>query len=160
MTRKIRIALLVGVVVLATTWICIEVFARRSAPFEQERLNVMATVNPDTEFRLYRRLPKNNYWDDGSPFPRVDALAVVDAIDSAKPWDRISHAAVIGQYHAYTPGYTLCLSWCKDMKDDTQREKGSVAICYGNWLFDYGNTDYQLSEEGHEVFNRVFSENK
>jgi len=92
----------------------------------------METVKPDAEFRLYRRLPRTIIGTTEVHIRELNALAILNAMDSAKPWDHISHAAVIGPYHAYTPGYTLTLAWCKDMKDDAQREKGSVAICYGN----------------------------
>jgi len=46
------------------------------------------------------------------------------------------------------------------MKDEAQRDKSSIAICTGNWLFWYGDSIYHLSQAGHEVFNRVFPENR
>jgi hypothetical protein len=160
MTRKIRIVLLVGVVVLAATGIYFAVSAHRSAPTVQERFDIMATIKPDTEFRVYRRLPKNNYWDDGNPFDRTTALTVLNALATATPWDHYSHAACYSPWDTQSPGLTIELVWCKDLKDKAQRDKGSVTLCGGNWLFVYGDAINQLTPENHEILNRVFPENK
>lgn len=148
----------VGSIIVAT-WLYCVVFARHSAPIAPNRLNLMATVKPDVEFRLYRRKSENNHWDDGSPYPRTQALAILEAMATAQPWDRTSHIAVRGVYHNYPPGLTLDLTWCKDISDAAQRNTNSVAIHFGNWLFEYGNTTYQLSEEGHEALSRLFPKN-
>ena len=98
----------------------------------------------------------NNYWDDGSPFDHTAALAVLNASATGTPW----HTADYGSVCALPPGINIHVAWCQDMKDEAQRKNCSIAICYGNWLFSYGDGLYQLSQEGHEVFNRVFPENK
>ena len=123
----------------------------------QQQLDVIATVKP--EFRIFRRRPENNSWDDGSPFDRTTALAILNALVTATPWDHNSHAAAYGM-HASTPNITIGLTWCKDIKDESQRDTQSVHFCYGNRLFWYGNHVYQLSEQSHDVLNGIFAENK
>jgi type II secretory pathway pseudopilin PulG len=125
----------------------------------QKQLDLMATVKPDSEFRIFRRRSEDNHWDDGSPFDRMTALKVIDALATATPWDANSHAAAYGM-HAHAPGLTLDLSWCKDIQDKGQRDTQSVCLCYGNWLFWYGNSIYQVSQHSHEVLEGIFPENK
>ncbi len=121
----------------------------------QQQLDAIAAVKP--EFRIFRRRPENNSWDDGSPFDRTTALAILNALVTATPWDG-SHAAAYGR-HAHTPGIAISLAWCKDIQNDSQRDTQSVHICHGNWLFFYGNHVYQLSEQSHDVLNGIFPKN-
>ena len=69
-----------------------------------------AAVKQDTQFRIFRRRPENNYWDDGSPFDRATALAALSAVATATRWDDSSHAAAYGLHHAHTPGETRSIN--------------------------------------------------
>jgi hypothetical protein len=124
----------------------------------QRALQTVAAVKDDTEFRVYRRRPENDYWDHGTPYPRTNALAILKAISSAKPWDNSSNAAAHGQFHPHPPALKIGLAWWV-----TQTEKitktNAISLCYGNWLFHYGGWIFQTSEEGHETLNKYFPEN-
>ena len=98
MTQKVKSALLGGAAVVAVIGIYLAV-STRSRP---QRLDVMAMVKPDTEFRIVRRRPENNYWDDGSPFDRTAALAVLNAMAGATEWDGKHHAAAYGVHASFS----------------------------------------------------------
>ena len=118
--------------------------------------HLMARVNSDTAFTVYRRRPDNNHWDEGSPFDRNAALSILAATAKAVPWDHSSHAVAYGQWHAHLPGVKISLAWCKDIANRGQRDTQSVHICSGNWLFWYGEAVYQLPREGHDLIETIF----
>jgi hypothetical protein len=127
------------------------------APHRQ-RLNLMATVRPDTAFRIFRRRADNNHWDKGSPYDRTNATALLAVLASATQWDHKSHAAATG-FCTLPPGYAIDLAWGKDLYHRAERGSGFISIRCGNWLFDYENDLYQVSQEGHEVLHRLFPDN-
>lgn len=153
MARHITIAVLSGAAVLAATGIYFGVSHHGAAPQMRRRADVMATVTPDTQFRIIHRRPENNGWDDGSPFDHTTALVVLHALATGTPWD------VDGNTHPVPPALALTLAWCKGLGERAQSDKRSITICYGNTLFWYGPELYELSQEGHQVLDRVFPKN-
>ena len=133
---------------------------RRLAEAVRQELDIMAAVQPDSQFRIFRRRPKDRSWDEGSPFDRTTAMRSLDALATAKFWDGKKHAAAYSPWDVQSPALTIELAWCKDMQNKSQRDAQSVALCYGNWLFWYGDGLYQVSEQSHNVLNKIFPENQ
>jgi hypothetical protein len=159
MIRKISIAVACGVAAIAAIVIYFAYSAHQSALELQRQLDVMATIAPHSEFRIYRIRPDRHGLDDGNPYPRKDALAVIDAlIVNAKRWEPYTDDPEMSCI--LPPPNATELIWCKDIKDREQRKKCSVTICYGNNLFWYGNNTYEISKEGREVLDRMFPENR
>ncbi len=130
-------------------------FAHRSPP---DYPKMMETVTDDTQFRLYQRQP-NGAWDNSTPFPRDEAIALLEAMAKAEPWQP-NKGRLFGPLPRHVPPRTqLFLFWGKDVTDVRQRKTSSVGIGVGNVLFDYNNREYQLSTEAKEVLDRMFPTN-
>jgi hypothetical protein len=123
----------------------------------QRALENVAAVKPDIQFRVYRRRPENNYWDDGTAYPHTNALAILKAVSNATPWDGSNHAAAYGQWHAHTPGIRIGLAW---WTTEAEKKTNAIHFCYGNWLFWYGGWVFQTSKEGHDTLDAYFPENR
>jgi hypothetical protein len=147
-----------GAIIFIVFAIFLAISLHHSKPIYPQTLDVMAMIKPDTEFHIYRRLLKNNLWDDGSPYSKNNAIALIEATKAAKPWADAIRAEGFRGMCVRPPEFTIILAWCKDINDETS-DKYSLAICYGNIVFKYNHKLYQLSEDGQKVFNRIFPDN-
>ncbi len=120
-------------------------------------LTITNAVNAKTTFQIFRRLPKNNYWDSGSAYAYTNGVALLKALETSKQWDGKSHAAAYGLLHAHQPSVTITIDWSRTKKDHKAR---SVTLCYGNRLFWYGDEIFQIPETSYEVVDRLFPKNK
>ncbi len=120
-------------------------------------LSITNTVDAKSTFRIFRRRPDNNHWDAGSAYAYTNGVALLRALETSKTWDGKSHAAAYGLLHAHIPGLEITIDWSR-MK--TERKTRSVALCYGNRLFSYGDSVYQIPETSYEVVDRLFPKNK
>ena len=120
-------------------------------------LSITNTVDAKATFRIFRRRPDNNHWDSGSTYAYTNGIALLRALETSKQWDRRSHAAVYGLVHAQTPGVEITIDWSRTKKD---RKTHSVTLCYGNRLFWYGDSVYQIPEASYGLVDRLFPKNK
>ena len=120
-------------------------------------LNVTNTVDAKASFRIFRRRADNNHWDAGRAYSYTNGVALLRALETSKTWDGKSHAAAYGLLHAHTPGIEITIDWSRTKKE---RKTRSVALCYGNRLFWYGDSIYQLPETSCELVDRLFPKNK
>jgi len=131
--------------------------ARMPDPAPVVSLRVTNTTDARTTFRIFRRRPDNNHWDAGSAYAYTNGVALLRALETSKPWDNKSHAAAYGLLHAHTPGIELTIDWSRTKKE---RKTHSVALCYGNRLFWYGDSVYQIPKSSYEAADRLFPKNK
>ena len=120
-------------------------------------LRITNTIDAKTTFRIFRRRPDNNYWDDGHPYASTNGIQLVRALEASKPWDGKHHAAAYGMLHPYAPGYTIEIDWSRTKKE---RKTRSVVLCYGNRLFWYSDNYYEIPETGYDLVDRLFPKNK
>jgi hypothetical protein len=120
-------------------------------------LSLTNTMDTSTTFRIFRRRPDNNQWDAGSAYAYTNGVALLRALEESKPWDRTSYAAVYGLFHAHTPSLEITIDWSRAKTD---QKTNSITLCYGNRLFWYGNSVYQIPEASHEVADKLFPKNK
>jgi len=131
--------------------------ARVAADAPPATLSVTKTVEAKTTFRLFRRRPDNNQWDAGTAYPYTNGVALLKVLETSTTWDGKSHAAAYGLLHAHTPGIEITIDWSRAKKE---RKTHSVALCYGNRLFWYGDSVYQIPESSYDVVDRLFPKNK
>jgi hypothetical protein len=115
------------------------------------------TVDAKTTFRIFRRRPDNNHWDTGNAYAYTNGVALLKALVASKQWEGKSHAAAYGQFHAHTPGIKITIDWSRTKEE---RKAHSVTFCYGNRLFWYGDSVYQIPETSYELVDRLFPKNK
>jgi len=120
-------------------------------------LSLINTVDAKTTFRIFRRQPANNHWDNGQAYAGTNGVALLKILESSKPWDGKQYAAAYGSLHAYQPAYTITIDWSRAKKE---RDMHSVTLCYGNRLFSYGDGLYQISDNSYDLMNRLFPDNK
>jgi hypothetical protein len=120
-------------------------------------LSITNTVDAKTTFRIFRRRPSNNHWDSGSAYAYTNGIALLRALETSKQWDGRSHAAAYGLLHAHTPSVEITIDWSRSKKD---RKTRSVTLCYGNRLFWYGDSVYQIPEASYGFVDRLFPKNK
>ena len=124
--------------------------------------NRMATFSVTGEvaqvkaFRLYERQKENSDWNDGSPLDEKKAREILAALEGSKVWDHKSHAAVYSPWDTQPPPIGLGLAWSTDLQDEAK----SVWICYGNRLFWWKDSLYQVSDGKEKVLDRHFPKNK
>jgi hypothetical protein len=117
----------------------------------------MATVDADTQFRLQQRRP-GEPWTE-RPFPRDQAIALLQAISTARRWQMSRFEQIFGPSHRSEPSLCVVLIWYKGAGNRADREQKAVEICRGNGIVGYRNTLYQLSKEGREVLDRLLPTN-
>jgi hypothetical protein len=121
-----------------------------------ESSTITGTFDSTTEFRIFRRRPSNNHWDGGRAYPNEMGTALLIALQPSLPWDGKSHAIAYGT-HAYTTGLTIGIAWSNWPSDSRTR---TVTLCYGNRLFWFGNSIYQIPEASYAVVDDLFPENR
>ncbi len=121
------------------------------------QLNITNTVNDETTFKIFRRRAADNSWDTGSAFASTNGMHLLNALENSKKWDGKSHAAAYGMLHAYTPGIEFTIDWSQSQKE---RQAHSISLCYGNRLFWYGNSVYQVPENSYGLVDRLFPKDK
>ena len=121
-----------------------------------DRLDLMATVKPDTAFWLEKRIPGTHIMER-SPFPRDQAIAVLRAMATAQPWEpngKWNFSCRRGNVDP--PREKLHLFWGKDIKDIANLPKNYLSILSGNKLFFYQDSTYVVPAEGCEILDRMF----
>jgi len=108
------------------------------------------------EYRLYERRKQNNDWNDGNPFDQAKAGVTLAAMEGSRLWDHKSHAVAYSAWDTQSPAITIGLAWSADVKDKAK----SVWICYGNRLFWWNDSLYQLPEGKGEVLDQQFPKNR
>jgi hypothetical protein len=116
-----------------------------------DRLDLMATVSPDTRFWIYERIPGTRIWHK-HPFPRDQAIAIFQAVSTALPWESGRSIFI------HPPGEKSMLIWGKemDMNSIDDLTGNYFGIRYGNALFTYGHRYYVVPAEGREIIDRIF----
>jgi len=130
-----------------------EALAADTKPELPGPLGITNAINGKTEFRIFRRQASNNYWDTGNAYSRSNGIAFVRALQDAQPWDSKSHAIAPGILRAYEPGIRITIDWSPTT---SQPNTHSVALCYGNRLFWYRTSIYQVPESSYELMDRLF----
>lgn len=126
----------------------------RSMSRSPDRLDLMASVKPDTEFWLHKRVPGTHRWEI-YPFPRDQAVAVLRAMTTSQPWEPVSRFSFSSRY-VYPGGMKLMLVWCMNMKDSAELRRNVLWIHFGNKLISYGDKIYVVPAEGREILDRMF----
>jgi hypothetical protein len=129
----------------------------RSMSRSPDRLDLMASVKPDTKFWIYKRMPGTRIFHK-HPFPRDQAVAVLQAMSTALPWEPGRSIFSCRIQHVHTPGEKSILVWGKemDMNSIADLEGNHLGICHGNAIFTYGHRDYVVPAEGREMIDRIF----
>ena len=125
------------------------VYEKGEAP--SRHLLLACTIDPSTDFRLFRRKPDGE-WGESASFPRASGMELVRAFEGAKLWDGVSHV------HGQTmPDRAIGLDWSIDL---SQRKTRAVWICKGNRLVWRTDSYYELPDKSWELIDKAFPENQ
>jgi hypothetical protein len=128
----------------------------RSVPRPPDRLDLMATVRPDDEFWLSKRIPGTQIFEKNL-LPRDQAVALLRAMATAQPWEAsVGYFNWSGSFPPRPPSSKVILIWCKDWEDRRELKGNVLSICYRNELFNYDGKDYVVPAEGREILDRMF----
>ena len=117
-------------------------------------LSVTNTVAANTTFKIFRRRPDNNYWDNnGRPYSYTNGIQLLRAFEKSQPWDGNRHGIAPG----HTPPVDIELDWSRTKKE---RKTHSIVLCYGNRLFWYNDETYEIPEASYALVDRLFPKNK
>jgi hypothetical protein len=128
----------------------------RSMSRSPDRLDLMATVEPDTEFWLDKRISGKHYWER-NPFPRDQAVAVLQAMTTAQSWEPNGKWNFsFKRSYIFPRDLKGALVWGKDMKDNAEARGNVLWIYYGNEIINNEGKDYVVPVEGREILDRIF----
>ena len=126
-----------------------------SAAPSSSPLNITNTVGAKTTFKIFRRRPDNNHWDTGAAFSFTNGIALLKALETSKPWEDKTPA--YGGLHGHIPAVTITIDWSHTRKE---RKTHSITLCYGNRLFWYGDSVYEVPKNSYEVIDKFFPKNR
>jgi len=134
---------------------------RESAEHETElgstSVSIADSVNPSTSFKLFRRT-ENGQWDAGTSNAYPEATKIVETLEGSVIWNGKKHGASYSMqpFHTQPPGIEIGLDWSNGNKDSSK----AVWICYGNRLFWWKDSIFEIPQEKWASLDAIFPANK
>jgi hypothetical protein len=121
-----------------------------------DRLDLVATVGPDDEFWLIKRVPGTHEWETNL-LPRDQGVALLRAMETAQPLDY-----EVGYYdRPPTPLPTRAiLRWCKGWENRNKFPANFLLINSRIESFNHDGKAYVVPAEGRDILDRIFSPEK
>ena len=128
----------------------------RSVSRSPDRLDLMATVRPDDEFWLNKKVPGTHVWERNL-LPRDQAVALLRAMETAQPWEPVDFSYRWSRsFPPHPPSVKANLVWCKDWEDQRELQGNVLWIHSRNELITYEGKIYVVPAEGREILDRMF----